>query len=219
MPEDLRKKFKVQNNPATYNILKSCCEVSTIDDKKDMEDVLQSMSELGFSVVEKEGVFAVCAAILAMGNMTFRNTKPEPSSEVVADAGQWLETTASILQLDVKALGHALVTQLLQIPGQAPTTMNLDATKASMTRHALCKFMYERMFNWLVQRLNKTLDVGTGGEESHKVLLIFLYTITVPFTASYKYITLHKGMLYIGILDIFGFEIFKNNSFEQLCVR
>jgi myosin heavy subunit len=192
-PDDIRKRYKIKPNPADYYYLKSCTDVPTINDEKDMSEVIGAMKELGFSSLERDGLFAVVSAILALGNIKFRETKADQSEVVPDKSGLWLESAAEILQIDTGALANALVTQMLIIPGQAPTTMTLNVDKASNTRHALSKFMYERMFNWLVTRINQTLDI-TGGEG-------------------------HKGLLYIGILDIFGFEIFKNNSFEQLCIN
>ncbi len=189
-PDELRKRFKLRSNPADYYYLRGCTDVPTIDDDKDMKEVLHSMKDLGLSSMESDGLFAVVSAILALGNVTFREAKPDQAEVVPDTTNKWLEIAAEILQVDAKVLSNSLVTTQLIISGQAPTTQFLNQVKASDARHALCKFMYERMFNWLVQRINKTLD---GGHT--------------------------KDMLYIGILDIFGFEIFKHNSFEQLCIN
>ena len=80
----------------------------------------------------------------------------------------------------------------IRVRGQEKTFANLDCKSASDSRHALCKFVYGRMFDWLVERINISL-----AESSSK--------------------NLDKSQ-YIGILDIFGFEIFKHNSFEQVSI-
>lgn len=67
----------------------------------------------------------------------------------------------------------------------------LEKDEAIKARDALAKSIYERMFTWLVHRLNRSLQ---------------------PSEASSKNVVL-------GILDIYGFEIFKTNSFEQLCIN
>ena len=76
---------------------------------------------------------------------------------------------------------------------QEKTLASLNTTASSDSRHALSKFVYGRMFDWLVQRVNQAMDKTSTSTS--------------------------KSDLYIGILDIFGFEIFKTNSFEQLCIN
>lgn len=64
----------------------------------------------------------------------------------------------------------------------------LNPTQAVAGRDALCKALYEKLFEWIVQRVNSAM---AEREESSQV---------------------------IGVLDIYGFEIFQHNSFEQLCM-
>ncbi|KIH51772.1 hypothetical protein ANCDUO_18135 [Ancylostoma duodenale] len=68
-----------------------------------------------------------------------------------------------------------------------------DVNAALYTRDALAKAVYERLFSWVVERINES--------------------ITVEQTSRYS-----KGTV-IGVLDIYGFEIFGTNSFEQLCIN
>ena len=67
---------------------------------------------------------------------------------------------------------------------------------ATDNRNAICKELYNRTFNWLVQKINKAVqrDHGSGGSSKESIMVV-------------------------GILDIFGFEIFESNSFEQLCIN
>lgn len=76
------------------------------------------------------------------------------------------------------------------VQGQQPITMGLSSDMARAARDALAKFIYEKQFDWLVERIN--ISIGKGAAA--------------------------KGRS-IGILDIFGFEIFDRNSFEQLCIN
>ena len=64
--------------------------------------------------------------------------------------------------------------------------------QSNQAKHALAKFIYSKMFDWLVYKINQSMDNNN---------------------------TLHNNLNTIGILDIFGFEIFKQNSFEQLCIN
>jgi hypothetical protein len=104
-----------------------------------------------------------------------------------------LETAAKLLQLEATSLASALVHREVRVRGQEKTFANLDTTQASDSRHALCKFVYGRMFDWLVERINRSMKESSKSTSSTSQ--------------------------YIGILDIFGFEIFEHNSFEQLCIN
>ena len=64
--------------------------------------------------------------------------------------------------------------------------------KAAASRDALAKAIYDRIFRWIVNRINQLL-APTAEELEDEVE--------------------------IGILDIFGFEKFEENSFEQLCIN
>lgn len=69
-------------------------------------------------------------------------------------------------------------------------------SQANARRDALCKSLYERMFNLIVSRINVSLDPSKSESAVDG-----------------------KGMLSVGVLDIYGFEIFQNNGFEQLCIN
>lgn len=70
--------------------------------------------------------------------------------------------------------------------------INLQVNEASSTRDSIAKLIYKNMFTWIVERVNQSI---------------------------YKEETNTKHSKFIGILDIFGFEIFESNSFEQLCIN
>ncbi|ELT88116.1 hypothetical protein CAPTEDRAFT_225225 [Capitella teleta] len=65
----------------------------------------------------------------------------------------------------------------------------LNITQAYNSRDALAKSIYSRLFNWIVYELNKSLSTGI------------------------------KVQKFIGVLDIYGFETFEINSFEQFCIN
>jgi len=78
-----------------------------------------------------------------------------------------------------------------KIKTQSETILkNRDLEEAKASRDAIAKFLYTKLFDWLVSMVNKSLDRPTGGSP-----------------------------LFIGLLDIYGFEIFQVNSFEQFCIN
>ena len=93
------------------------------------------------------------------------------------------------------------LTMKLQIVGKERIESNLTKIEAQATRDAMAKSIYGRLFNWLVQRINQSISsnmqIGNGAALPQKA----------------------NNLKFIGLLDIFGFEIFDNNSFEQLCIN
>eukprot|EP00039_Didymoeca_costata_P010685 m.144552 g.144552 ORF g.144552 m.144552 type:complete len:1420 (-) comp14925_c0_seq1:86-4345(-) len=189
---DLKKKLHIDGTSAgEYPYLASCTEVPSINDTEDFNAVENAFKDLAFSETEKLGLFSIVAGVALLGNLKFRETKPD-ESEVDPSTQKWLEAAAANFGVDVNKLGTALVQREIRVRGQEKTMARQDTKQASDCRNALAKFVYSKMFDWLVVRVNKSM-----GETQYK----------------------NSGQLYIGILDIFGFEIFKHNSFEQLCIN
>lgn len=88
----------------------------------------------------------------------------------------------------------------------------LNEKECMAARDALSRNLYDRLFNWLVKRLNFTIlpkeDVFPQ-ENIRKSVIKVRKSLLHPETSR----------LSIGLLDIFGFENFKVNSFEQLCIN
>ena len=101
-----------------------------------------------------------------------------------------LEMAAQLLCVEPAALQQAMTARTMRIAGQEPTLIPLNSEQAGDNRDALAKMIYSKMFDWIVDRINVALKPAARG----------------PFNM-------------IGILDIFGFEIFENNSFEQMCIN
>jgi len=82
----------------------------------------------------------------------------------------------------------------VQTIGKEVITNPLKQEEAENARDALSKHVYAKLFNWLVKRVNQSISKKMNAKQS-------------------------RNLKFIGLLDIFGFEIFKNNSFEQLCIN
>ena len=189
---EVQSKLKLRGKkPSDFVYTKACTDVSTINDAKDFAEVEAAFKELGFDASDKEvmGMYAVVAAILHIGNIEFEEGKPD-ESKIASSSLTVLEDAAAVLRVEKNVLEESLITRTLKIRGaQGEVTKCMQTPEQSaFARDALCKFVYGRMFDWLVERVNKSM----GGQ---------------------------RQSLYIGILDIFGFEIFKQNSFEQLNIN
>lgn len=113
----------------------------------------------------------------------------EGTKTVISEEKKTHQLVSRLLQVEPEKLASALTIRELRIKGQNTTYVNLAQKDASDTRDALAKFMYGEMFNWLVMRINESMGDNP------------------------------KTPREIGILDIFGFEIFDHNTFEQLCIN
>lgn len=97
---------------------------------------------------------------------------------------------ADLLKVNATALREALTNRTIEARGDVVSTP-LDVEQAQYARDALAKAIYDKHFSWLVSRLNSSL---------------------APIEKDAK-------SSVIGILDIYGFEIFPKNSFEQFCIN
>ncbi|KAG6471144.1 hypothetical protein ZIOFF_072245 [Zingiber officinale] len=188
-PEDA-KKFKV-TDPRTFHYLNQtkCYEVPTMDDAKEYLETRKAMDIVGINEEEQEAIFSVVAAILHLGNISFEKGNETDSSKLKDEQSAYhLKTAAELLMADEKALENSLMKRVIATP-DGKITKPLDPQSAALSRDALAKTVYSRLFDWLVNKINSSI-----GQDPNA-----------------KYI--------IGVLDIYGFESFKINSFEQLCIN
>eukprot|EP00004_Rigifila_ramosa_P018167 TRINITY_DN448_c0_g1_i1.p1 TRINITY_DN448_c0_g1~~TRINITY_DN448_c0_g1_i1.p1 ORF type:complete len:1798 (-),score=640.82 TRINITY_DN448_c0_g1_i1:131-5497(-) len=162
-----------------------CFTVESIDDAAEFRETANAMEVMGFGESERESIFRIVAAILHLGNVTFTQNKQDQAS--VSNKAD-LETAALLLRLNAEDMERALVKKKIQAPGQVIVT-DLNQDQAAFARDAVVKGLYSRMFDWIVKRINKTIDHD------------------------------EKKSFFIGVLDIAGFEIFKDNSLEQLAIN
>ncbi|XP_044466154.1 myosin-12 [Mangifera indica] len=188
-PEDV-KKFKL-GDPRTFRYLNqsNCYEVANVDDAREYLETRNAMDIVGISQEEQDAIFRVVAAILHLGNIDFTKGKEVDSSRLKDEKSQYhLQTAAELLMCNEKALEDSLCKRVIVTP-DGNITKPLDPDSAALSRDALAKTVYSRLFDWIVEKIN--ISIGQD-----------------PNAASL-----------IGVLDIYGFESFKINSFEQLCIN
>ncbi|XP_058005825.1 myosin-6 isoform X2 [Hevea brasiliensis] len=188
-PEDLQR-YKL-GNPRTFHYLNqsNCYELDGVDDSKEYIATRRAMDIVGISSDEQDAIFRVVAAILHLGNIEFAKGKEIDSSMPKDEKSRFhLKTTAELLMCDVKALEDSLCKRVI-VTRDETITKWLDPEFAAVSRDALAKIVYSRLFDWLVDKINSSI----GQDPESKCL--------------------------IGVLDIYGFESFKTNSFEQFCIN
>jgi hypothetical protein len=175
-----------------YQILNGsgCYIIDGVDDTEEFRATLKAMKQLQFDEAQINVVLKIVAAILHLGNINFDRESDE-KCRVASGSKPSLIKAAQLLAIEPKDLDKALTSRSIAI-GKETTEIPLPDSKARESRDSLAKFLYGELFDWLVIRINEALagKVATG--------------VQVQF---------------IGVLDIFGFEIFQNNSFEQLCIN
>uniref|UniRef100_Q9Y6X6-4 Isoform 4 of Unconventional myosin-XVI n=1 Tax=Homo sapiens TaxID=9606 RepID=Q9Y6X6-4 len=150
----------------------------------------RALNVVGFSSLEVENLFVILAAILHLGDIRFTALN-EGNSAFVSDL-QLLEQVAGMLQVSTDELASALTTDIQYFKGDMIIRRHTIQI-AEFFRDLLAKSLYSRLFSFLVNTMNSCLH----SQDEQKSM----------------------QTLDIGILDIFGFEEFQKNEFEQLCVN
>ncbi|XP_071734137.1 myosin-9-like isoform X1 [Rutidosis leptorrhynchoides] len=188
-PEEVEK-YKL-GSPKSFHYLNqsNCFELVGVNDGLEYLATRRAMDIVGISKKEQEAIFRVTAAILHLGNIEFAKGKEVDSSVLKDDQAKFhLKMTAELLMCDPVGLQDALCKRVMITPEEV-IKRSLDPLSASFSRDGLAKTIYSRLFDWLVDKINKSI----GQDATSKSL--------------------------IGVLDIYGFESFKNNSFEQFCIN
>lgn len=160
-------------------------------DESGLKYTLKAMSSLGWEEEKIDTVLSLIAGLLHLGQITFDSTESEGGVEIAVIADdKILNNSARMLGVDVDKLKTALTERLMVTRGDA-ITIQLTPNKAVDARDALAKTMYGALFLWVVSQVNGCI----GWENDSDVRSS------------------------IGVLDIFGFECFAINSFEQLCIN
>uniref|UniRef100_A0A3Q1GVG2 non-specific serine/threonine protein kinase n=1 Tax=Acanthochromis polyacanthus TaxID=80966 RepID=A0A3Q1GVG2_9TELE len=162
--------------------------------KEQFDAVEQCFKVIGFTLEELGSVYSTLAAILNSGDIEFSPVASEHQTDKSNISNiSVLENVASLLCIRSDELQEALTSHCVVARGETIVRPN-TVEKAVEVRDAMGKALYGRLFSWIVNRINALLRPDSHlGEDD-------------------------KG-LNIGILDIFGFENFKKNSFEQLCIN
>ncbi|KAL6871437.1 hypothetical protein ACP4OV_014266 [Aristida adscensionis] len=188
-PED-RERYKLGDATSFHYLNQSSCiKLDAMDDASEYVTTRRAMEVVGISSDEQDAIFRVVAAILHLGNVEFSEGSEADSSVPKDDKSRFhLTTAAELFMCDEKALEESLCKRVMVTRGDV-IVKNLDPRAAALSRDALARIVYSRLFDWLVNKINTSI-----GQDPNSKLLI-------------------------GVLDIYGFESFKTNSFEQFCIN
>ena len=153
-----------------------------------------------FSAEEQDAIWKIVSAILHLGNIDFDDKKLDNTTPCKIINLKELELVANLLEISIESLSNAILTKTREIGTQIIHSV-MPKSDCYSARDSFSKSLYENQFNWLVKRLNNAISSSKYQN--------------VPFES----IINDPQRVSIGLLDIFGFEVFKINSFEQLCIN
>ncbi|CAE5960337.1 unnamed protein product [Arabidopsis arenosa] len=189
-PQEEIEKYKL-GHPKTFHYLNQskCFELVGISDAHDYIATRRAMDIVGMSEKEQEAIFRVVAAILHIGNIEFTKGKEVDSSVPKDDKSKFHLNTVAELLMCDVKALEDALCKRVMVTPEEVIKRSLDPQSALISRDGLAKTIYSRLFDWLVEKIN----VSIGQDANSKSL--------------------------IGVLDIYGFESFKTNSFEQFCIN
>ncbi|XP_015270241.1 PREDICTED: unconventional myosin-If [Gekko japonicus] len=176
-------------NPDYYYYLNQSetYKVDGTDDRSEFQDTMNAMDVIGISGQDQQLVLQIVAGILHLGNIGFQ----EQGNYAQVETPDSLAFPAYLLGIDQTRLEEKLTSRKMDSKwgGRSESIhVTLNVEQASYTRDALAKGLYSRVFDFLVESINKAMR--KPNEE---------YSV--------------------GVLDIYGFEIFQRNGFEQFCIN
>uniref|UniRef100_A0A3B3X167 non-specific serine/threonine protein kinase n=1 Tax=Poecilia mexicana TaxID=48701 RepID=A0A3B3X167_9TELE len=162
--------------------------------KEQFDAIQECFRNIGFTEEEVNSVYRILSGILNTGNIEFTAiTSHHHTDKSDVPNSEALENAASLLSIGSEELQEALTSQCVVTRGETIIRTN-TVDKAADVRDAMSKALYGRLFSWIVNRINSLLQPDMK-------------------------ICAAESCMNVGILDIFGFENFKKNSFEQLCIN
>uniref|UniRef100_A0A8C6TSW5 Myosin IG n=1 Tax=Neogobius melanostomus TaxID=47308 RepID=A0A8C6TSW5_9GOBI len=190
--DDVLKSLHLDNDPALYTYTRQGAATTTSNnDRSSHKAVLHALQVIGFTEEEIHSIYETLAAILLLGNLEFVCDGESVSlSEPLA-----LTEISALTQTDPECVRTSLLYRTVATGGGDVIQKEHSQQDACFGRDAFAKALYERLFAWIVGRINSVIEVKNYNP------------------------VLHGKNTVIGVLDIYGFEIFDNNSFEQFCIN
>ncbi|KAF1458362.1 Myosin-1B, partial [Spheniscus mendiculus] len=184
---ELIEMLLITTNPYDYQyVSQGEITVPSINDQEELMATDSAIDILGFTPDEKTAIYKLTGAVMHYGNLKFkqkqREEQAEPDGTEVADKASYL------MGLNSADLLKALCYPRVKV-GNEYVTKGQTVQQVYNSVGALAKAVFEKMFLWMVIRINQQLD------------------------------TKQPRQYFIGVLDIAGFEIFDFNSLEQLCIN
>ncbi|XP_078242066.1 myosin-4 [Pogona vitticeps] len=184
---ELIEMLLITTNPYDFHFVSQGeITVPSINDQEELMATDEAIDILGFTAEEKTAIYKLTGAVMHYGNMKFKQKQREEQAE--PDGTEVADKAAYLMNLNSADLLKALCYPRVKV-GNEYVTKGQTVQQVYNNVGALAKAVFEKMFLWMVVRINQQLD------------------------------TKQPRQYFIGVLDIAGFEIFDYNSLEQLCIN
>uniref|UniRef100_A0A4W3JXM3 Myosin IG n=1 Tax=Callorhinchus milii TaxID=7868 RepID=A0A4W3JXM3_CALMI len=189
LDHELLQSLHLQNDAAAYAFTREgSSSNSVINDRGGLTAVMDAMKVIGFSKMEIETVYKILAAILHLGNLVFSSE----GETAVIEHGVLVSHIAELTKTEIQDVRKSLLYRMVATGSREVIEKGHTPQEAMYGRDAIAKAIYERLFCWIVNRINSVIEVK--GYDPR----------------------IHGKNTVIGVLDIYGFEIFQNNRYEGL---
>ncbi|PFH37755.1 myosin D [Besnoitia besnoiti] len=191
-PPFMRQKYLLQPLDSYAFINSHCLDAPGINDEDDFEQVVKSFESMNLTEAETCTIWSLVSGVLLLGN-----AKPtgkteagvENAASYVGESEVALKNACGLLFLDFSSILHELTVKTTYA-GNNKVESRWTATDSEMLRASLAKGIYEQLFLWIIRKLNAHIEPKGGAFD-----------------------------VFMGLLDIFGFEVFQHNSLEQLFIN
>ncbi|KAG1849065.1 myosin 5 [Suillus tomentosus] len=193
-PSKERKDLGLDPDVTKFHYLKqggpTSTPISGVDDAEEFRATQQALSTVGISVEKQWAVFRLLSALLHLGNVKVTQTR---NDSAIDDADPALLLATRFLGVNFADFKKWTVKKQIVTRSEKIVTA-LNAAQATVVRDSVAKFVYACLFEWLVAIVNESL-AGENGDAAE------------------------RAEMFIGVLDIYGFEHFQKNSFEQFSIN
>ncbi|KAF4015616.1 hypothetical protein G4228_007002 [Cervus hanglu yarkandensis] len=161
--------------------------IPAAQDDEMFNETVEAMAIMGFTEEEQLSILRVVSSVLQLGNIVFKKERNTDQASMPDNTAA--QKVCHLMGINVTDFTRSILTPRIKV-GRDVVQKAQTKEQADFAVEALAKATYERLFRWILTRVNKALD------KTHR-----------------------QGASFLGILDIAGFEIFEVNSFEQLCIN
>ncbi|NXP09108.1 MYO9B protein, partial [Thinocorus orbignyianus] len=192
--DEERKEFHLKQPEDYFYLNQHNLKIEDGEDlKHDFERLKQAMEMVGFLSATKKQIFSILSAILYLGNVTYKKKATGRDEGLEVGPPEVLDILSQLLKVKREILVEVL-TKRKTVTANDKLILPYSLNEAITARDSMAKSLYSALFDWIVLRINHALLNKKDMEES-------------------------VTCLSIGVLDIFGFEDFETNSFEQFCIN
>uniref|UniRef100_A0A8C5J735 Myosin IXB n=1 Tax=Junco hyemalis TaxID=40217 RepID=A0A8C5J735_JUNHY len=192
--EEERKEFHLKQPEDYFYLNQHNLKIEDGEDlRHEFERLKQAMEMVGFLSATKKQIFSILSAILYLGNVTYKKKATGRDEGLDVGPPEVLDILSQLLKVKREILVEVL-TKRKTVTANDKLILPYSLNEAITARDSMAKSLYSALFDWIVLRINHALLNKRDMEES-------------------------VTCLSIGVLDIFGFEDFETNSFEQFCIN